>query len=119
MKNIKWSQQLTRWLIVIVATALVSCWPSGSDAVNPPPETVMDKVQVTISIGNAHMDQLEQISEQLTTAGLEVEQTLSTLGVITGSVETEKMSALSEVSGVESVELNRTIQLAPPDANVQ
>lgn len=79
----------------------------------------MDKVQVTISIDNAHRDQLDQISEQLTTAGLEVEQTLSTLGVITGSVETKKMSALSEVTGVAAVEPSRTIQLAPPDANVQ
>lgn len=113
-------KQLIQWLVVVMVTvSLVSCWPSKSDAVNANPGADMDKVKVTISIDDAHIDQIDQVTEQLKTAGLEVEQTLSTLGIVTGAVETEKMSSLSEVTGVDSVEVDQSFQLAPPDSEVQ
>lgn len=79
----------------------------------------MDKVKVTVSIDDGHIDQLDQVTAQLKKAGLEVEQTLSTLGIVTGLVETEKMSSLSKVTGVESVEVDKSYQIAPPDSEVQ
>lgn len=79
----------------------------------------MDKVKVTVSIDDAHVEQIDQVTKQLKGAGLDVEQTLSTLGIVTGSVETEKMSSLSKVTGVESVEVDKNYQLAPPDSDVQ
>lgn len=120
MKKARWLKQLTHWLIVVMVTVgLVGCWPSGSVVVNANPGDDMDQVKVTISIDDAHLDQIDQVSEQLKTAGLEVEQTLATLGIVTGLVETEKMSALAEVTGVESVEVDQTVQLAPPGSEVQ
>ncbi|MEM7063522.1 MAG: hypothetical protein AAF572_10210 [Cyanobacteria bacterium P01_B01_bin.77] len=113
-------KRLNQWLMVIMVTvSLASCWPSGSDAINVTPGGDMDKVKVTISIDDAHVEQIDQVTNQLKVAGLEVEQTLSTLGIVTGSVETEKMSALSKVTGVESVEADKSYQLAPPDSDVQ
>ncbi|MBX2863113.1 MAG: ketohydroxyglutarate aldolase [Leptolyngbyaceae cyanobacterium MAG.088] len=79
----------------------------------------MSKVQVTISVDDAHLEQLDQVAEQLKEAGLEVDQTMSTLGIVTGSVDSEKMSALSDVVGVESVEVDKTITLPPPGSDVQ
>lgn len=79
----------------------------------------MDKVKVTVSIDDAHVEQIDQVTKQLKSAGLDVEQTLPTLGIVTGSVETEKMSSLSKVTGVESVEVDKNYQLAPPDSDVQ
>ncbi|MEA5464709.1 hypothetical protein [Leptothoe sp. PORK10 BA2] len=111
MKQARWLKQLTHWLMVVMVTAgLVGCWPSGSDVVNANPGDDMDKIKVTISLDDAHLDQIDQVSEQLKAAGLEVEQTLSTLGIVTGLVESEKMSSLSEVTGVESVEVDQTIR---------
>jgi len=43
----------------------------------------------------------------------------STLGIVTEAIEIDKLSSLSEVAGVESVEIDQTIQLAPPDSAVQ
>ena len=79
----------------------------------------MDKVQVTVSIDDAHLEQIDQVSNQLEAAGLTIEQTLSTVGVVTGSVDSDKMSALSEVTGVDSVEIDQTITLPPPGSDVQ
>ena len=79
----------------------------------------MDKVTVNITIGDAYLEQIDQVTEDLKAAGLEVEQTLSTLGIVTGSIESEKVSSLSEVTGVDAVEADRTITLPPPGANLQ
>ncbi|MEL6131017.1 MAG: hypothetical protein AAFR24_05395 [Cyanobacteria bacterium J06627_3] len=120
MKKASWFKQLTHWLIVVMVTmGLVGCWPSVSDVVNANPGDQMDKVKVTISLDDVHLEQIDQVTEQLKEAGLEVEQTLSTLGIVTGAIATDKLSSLSEVAGVESVEIDQTIQLAPPDSAVQ
>ncbi len=79
----------------------------------------MSKVQVTISIDDAHLEQIDQVADQLKAAGLDVDQAMSTLGIVTGSVDSDKMSALSEVEGVGSVEVDKTITLPPPGSDVQ
>ncbi|MEO0434499.1 MAG: hypothetical protein AAF151_22680 [Cyanobacteria bacterium J06656_5] len=120
MKKASWLKQLTHWLIVVMVTvSLVGCWPSGAVVVNANPGDQMDKIKVTISLDDAHLEQIDQVTKQLQEAGLEVKQTLSTLGIITGTIETDKQSSLSEITGVESVEIDQTIQLAPPDSAVQ
>lgn len=79
----------------------------------------MDKVRVTIAIDEAHLDQLDDVADQLKAAGLDIEQTLSTLGIVSGAVARDKMSSLSQVSGVESIEVDRRYQLNPPGSEVQ
>lgn len=110
MRTSKWPQQFMQWLIVVmVAVSLVSCWPKGSDAVNANPGADMDKVKVNITIDDAHADEIDQVAEQLKAAGLEIEQTLSTLGIVSGSIEKDKVSSLSEVTGVEAVEEDKAV----------
>ncbi len=79
----------------------------------------MSKVQVTISIDDAHLEQIDQVADQLKAAGLDVAQTMSTLGIVTGSIDSDKMSSLSEVTGVDSVEVDKTITLPTPGSDVQ
>ncbi|MEO0870224.1 MAG: hypothetical protein AAFY17_17690 [Cyanobacteria bacterium J06642_11] len=81
MKQFQWLQQLARFIVVLMAVSLVSCWPHGSDVVNANPGADMDKVRVNITIDDAHADEIDQVAEQLQTAGLEIEQTLSTLWI--------------------------------------
>ena len=79
----------------------------------------MDKVQVTVSLDEAHIGQINQVADQLRAAGLEVDQVLSTIGIVTGSIEADIMPSLSQVDGVESVEQGRTYKLAPPNSDLQ
>ena len=74
---------------------------------------MIESVIVTVS-GEA-----EGVAEQLRAAGMTVEQVLGAVGIITGSVDSERRAALAAVPGVVAVELDRPVGLAPPDAEIQ
>jgi hypothetical protein len=79
----------------------------------------MSKVKVTISIDDARIDQISEVAKNLQSEGLDIEQTLPTVGVITGSIAIEDVNRLKEIVGVQQVEPERGFQLPPPDSNVQ
>jgi hypothetical protein len=75
--------------------------------------------RVTVTVGDEHRERLEGVVERLRAAGLEVEQVLGTLGIVTGSAPAEALDALRGVEGVASVDQQLTHRLPPPDAPVQ
>lgn len=79
----------------------------------------MSKVQVSISVDDAHLPDIEQISQQLQLSGMDVKQTLSSIGVINGSIESDRLSSLSQIEGVQNVEPQQSYQLAPPSSPIQ
>ncbi len=48
-----------------------------------------------------------------------LEQVMGTLGIITGSCDSEKVEALSQVEGGTPVERLREYRLAPPEPDIQ
>ena len=79
-----------------------------------------DRVEVSVVVDNEHMDSIDDVARALTAAGFHVEHTLKPSGVITGVVEDiDLLDALSQVDGVATVERVRTIQLPPPEEDVQ
>jgi hypothetical protein len=81
--------------------------------------TEMSQVQVSVFVDNAHLPQIEQISQQLQSLGMNVEQTLSSIGVINGSIPSDKLNSLYQIEGVQSVEPQQGYQLAPPNSELQ
>jgi hypothetical protein len=81
--------------------------------------TEMSQVQVSVSVDNAHLPQIEQISQQLKSSGMNVEQTLSSIGVINGSIQSDKLNSLYQIEGVQNVEPQQGYQLAPPNSEIQ
>ncbi len=79
----------------------------------------MFQVPIGVSIDDAHLPQIQQISEQLQASGMSVEETLSSIGVITGSIESEQVKNLYQIEGVQNVESQQSYQIAPPDSDVQ
>jgi hypothetical protein len=79
----------------------------------------MSKVTVTIAIADDHLKQLSEVVSRLRAAGLEVQQVMAEIGVVTGTCDSSQVAGLSNVAGVESVEGDRTIRLAPPDSPIQ
>jgi hypothetical protein len=69
-----------------------------------------EQVIVTVS------GDVEAVAEQLRAAGMTVGQVLGEIGIITGSVDTERRTALAAVDGVVAVEVARDVQIAPPPA---
>lgn len=79
----------------------------------------MSKLQVSISIDDNHINQISEIAKNLQSVGMDVEQTLPSIGVISGSVSSDQVNRLEQIEGVQHVEPDRSYQLAPPDSNVQ
>jgi hypothetical protein len=79
----------------------------------------MSQVRVCVSIDNDRLPQIDRIAQQLKSSGMNVEQTLSTIGVINGSIASDKLDRLSQIEGVQSVEPEQGYQLAPPSSDIQ
>ena len=79
----------------------------------------MSQVQICVSVDEAHLSQIQQIVEQLESSGMVVEQTLSSIGVINGSVNSEQLDRLAQIEGVTNVEPQQSYQLNPPNSEIQ
>jgi hypothetical protein len=75
--------------------------------------------RVTVTIDDKHLGRLDDIADRLQGAGMQVEQVLQPIGIITGSVSPTQRHSLEDVPGVAAVEGESSFQLAPPDADVQ
>ena len=79
----------------------------------------MSQVQVSVSVDDAHLPQIEQISQQLKSSGMNVEQILSSIGVINGSIQSDQLDSLSKIEGIQNIQSQQSYNLAPPDSDLQ
>jgi hypothetical protein len=76
-------------------------------------------VPVIVSVADDRLADMSTVVDALRDAGMRVGEVLSAAGVVTGTVDSERIPSLSTVAGVADVESERTIQLPPPDSPVQ
>jgi hypothetical protein len=76
-------------------------------------------VRVTVSIADDHLDKIAEVVVGLRGAGLRVDEVLDAVGVVIGTVDPDDLEALESVRGVAGVELQHSVRLAPPDAEIQ
>ncbi|MGH9279622.1 MAG: ketohydroxyglutarate aldolase [Acidimicrobiales bacterium] len=76
-------------------------------------------VQVIVTVDDDHAQRLPEVADRLRAAGMEVAQTLDSIGTITGSVDESRLAGLMSVPGVEDVEQSRHYRIAPPDSPIQ
>jgi methylmalonyl-CoA mutase cobalamin-binding subunit len=79
----------------------------------------MAKVNLSVSVQEEHRPRFAELVKQLKKTGLNVEQELHSAGVVTGSIESEKVQELKKLTGVAHVEESQPIQIAPPGSKVQ
>ena len=79
----------------------------------------MSKVNLLVSVDDEHMERLSEVAEKVKDVGMDVEQELEEIGVITGSIDSEKVEPLRKVEGVSQVEESRRFHIAPPDRTIQ
>jgi hypothetical protein len=75
--------------------------------------------QITVSVADDAIGRIDEVVTALENGGMHIDQVLRPIGVITGSVDTQHVRALGSVAGVAAVEPQRTVQLPPPDSDVQ
>jgi hypothetical protein len=79
----------------------------------------MSQMNISVSVKDAHLATIELVSQKLQAGGMNVSQVLQSIGIISGSIDSNLMNTLSRIEGVKQVERERTYQLAPPDSDIQ
>ncbi len=79
----------------------------------------MAVVEVTVSVADGHLSDLGKIVERCRQSGLNVTQILDQIGVIVGSIDPQRITALRQIAGVAAVEESREIGIEPPDSEIQ
>jgi hypothetical protein len=75
--------------------------------------------QITVTVDEEHLSSIGTVAEALHEQGMQVEQVLDGIGMITGSVPEEQRASLDGVEGVASVDEDLEFRLPPPDSPVQ
>lgn len=80
---------------------------------------LVPKVDVVITVEDAHRATIAAVARRLRAAGLGASQTLATAGIITGCVARDEMAGLEKVTGVRAVEASCGVQIPPPGSEIQ
>jgi hypothetical protein len=75
--------------------------------------------RVTVTVDETQLAHLDALVDQLRAAGMQVDQVLRPIGVITGLVTRAQRTVIAAIPGVAAVEDDISHQLPPPDADVQ
>ena len=75
--------------------------------------------QISVSVADEHLQDIDTLAVRLREVGMEIDQVMPSIGVITGAITSDRRSAIAELPGVASVEGQATYQLPPPDADIQ
>jgi hypothetical protein len=75
--------------------------------------------KVIIAVSDEYYDRFPEVVAAAKDAGLEVEREMPVVGVVSGSIDDEKLPELSKLRGIASVEQDRVYRIAPPDSELQ
>ena len=83
-------------------------------------EIAQPKVEVIITVAEDRKANLKQIASELQSFGLEITaEPLESLGMISGKAVEKNLDQLKNVNGVTAVEKAGTVQIAPPESEIQ
>ncbi|MEM7580262.1 MAG: ketohydroxyglutarate aldolase [Cyanobacteria bacterium P01_A01_bin.80] len=70
----------------------------------------MKTVNISVSINDDYLDEILDVAANLQAVGMNVENIMPILGIITGSAESTQIDKLSQVEGVSAIEISRTFR---------
>ncbi|MGA7731983.1 MAG: ketohydroxyglutarate aldolase [Chloroflexia bacterium] len=76
-------------------------------------------VPVSVSIDDSYQQRFEEVLRSCADVGMQVEQKMPSVGVISGKIRPTQVAALRAVKGVSFVERDQSISLPSPDDDVQ
>jgi methylmalonyl-CoA mutase cobalamin-binding subunit len=77
-----------------------------------------ERMQLVVSIDEGHLNNLKKIEKALIKAGFKVTEVMSAVGVVTGTISSDKYNQLLSIEGVHISE-SQNYQLPPPDSELQ
>jgi hypothetical protein len=79
----------------------------------------MASKKYSLSVADGHLDRMPEIAREAEAAGLRIESRLEAVGVLTGSAAPDAVERLRGIPGVEAVEEEREVRIAPPGSRIQ
>lgn len=74
---------------------------------------------ISVTVDEEHLSHMSNVAEMLEQSGMQVEQVLSGVGIITGTAPEERKPALESVEGVASIDEELQVRIPSPDQDVQ
>lgn len=74
----------------------------------------MNRIRIAIAVEDDALGRLEDVANACRALGFLGDTTLTGVGVLTGTIQTDGLAALRAVPGVAAVELERQIRLRTP-----
>jgi len=75
--------------------------------------------RITVTVTDDQLANIDELADRLRVAGMQVDQVLHAVGVITGSITKSQRTSIENMAGVAAAEEETSFQIAPPDADVQ
>jgi hypothetical protein len=73
----------------------------------------MSRIRVAVAVDEDALDYLQDVARACRALGLKHDATLTSVGVLTGSIEADRLEMLRAVPGVTAVELERDFRFHP------
>lgn len=74
---------------------------------------------VNILVDEGSLGRIQSVIAELRKLGLRVSHVEDELGLVSGSIEKERLASVAHVRGVSAVEEDRSVQIAPPRSVLQ
>ena len=75
--------------------------------------------RVNVAIDEKYQGRFSQVVKRMKSAGFKVDEELQDIGVVTGSIDSDKLLELEQVEGVAAAERSGEIRIAAPESDVQ
>ena len=82
-------------------------------------ELAKPEIEVIITVAQDRRAHLKQLASELQSKGFKVTNTMEGLGMISGMASTDNFEQFRNVDGIAAVEAAGTVQLPPPDSEIQ
>lgn len=78
-----------------------------------------NSIDVVVTVSDQHVHKLDELARHLQAQGLQIDRTLRELGMITGTVASDKLQGLARIEGVNAVEPAGQAGVPPPQDDLQ
>jgi hypothetical protein len=75
--------------------------------------------QISVTVDDDHLTDVAGVADQLRARGMQIDQVMGTIGIISGTVPASMRHAMRHVPGVAAVEGPVTFRVAPPGSAIQ
>lgn len=76
-------------------------------------------IEMLVTVADDHLSDFQQIVHQLRGTGLKISHTMESLGIVSGTINAADLEKIKSLQGIAAIEPAGSVQLPPPDSEIQ